>query len=56
MTKEMKKLMTPKFAEKRIRCGKECQKGGKCQTCERIIELSENLKEANILVSMNKEE
>lgn len=44
----------PRFAEKRIRCGKECLKGGRCQICERIEKLSKNLEKANLLVMIDK--
>jgi len=52
--------IVPRFVKKRIRCGRECMKGGKCRMCEHIIELSHNLEKAKLIVTMkedkNKEE
>jgi hypothetical protein len=45
------RFVVPRFAEKRIRCGKECLKGGKCQICERVLSLSHTLKDAEIMVT-----
>lgn len=50
------KYIIPRFAEKRIRCGKECIKGGKCNICERIVELSNTLEKANLIVRIDKKE
>lgn len=44
------------FAEKRVRCGKACQKGGKCQLCDRIVELSYILKDAKLIIKPPKED
>lgn len=44
------------FAEKRVRCGKSCQKGGKCRICDRIVELSYKLKEANLIITPKKKD
>lgn len=49
------RFITPRFAEKRIRCGKECLKGGKCQMCERIVSLSKTLKSADLMVEVEKD-
>lgn len=52
------RFILPRFAERRIKCGKDCFKGGKCKMCDRIEELSFTLKEAGLLVKMkeNKDE
>ena len=50
------RYIIPRFAEKRIRCKKECLKGGKCQICDRIKELSHTLEEAHIIVDYNNKE
>lgn len=47
------RYIIPRFAEKRVRCKKECLKGGKCQICDRIKELSHTLEEAHIIVDYN---
>lgn len=44
----------PRFAEKRIKCNRECLKGGICQMCNRIEELSYTLKDKGLIVK-NKE-
>jgi len=44
------------FVEKRIRCGKSCQKGNKCQLCDRIVNLSYSLKEAQLIVKPEKKD
>ena len=50
------RFIIPRFAEKRVRCGKECLKGGKCQMCERVISLSHALEDANLVVTIDKED
>lgn len=50
------RYIIPRFAEKRVRCKKECLKGGKCQICDRIKELSYTLEEAHIIVDYNNKE
>lgn len=50
------RYIIPRFAEKRVRCKKECLKGGKCQICDRIKELSHTLEEAHIIVDYNNKE
>ncbi len=37
------------FAEKRTRCGKSCQKGGKCKMCDLYVALSYTLEKAHLL-------
>lgn len=49
------RFIIPRFAEKRIKCGKECLKGGKCQMCERVISLSKTLKNADLIVEIEKD-
>ena len=44
------RYIIPKFAEKRLSCGKNCLKGGKCAICDRIIDLSKTLEKTNIMV------
>lgn len=50
------KYIIPRFAEKRVRCGRECLKGGNCAICQRIIDLSKNLENANLIVTIDKKE
>lgn len=49
------RFVVPRFAEKRIRCGKECLKGGKCQLCDRVVSLSKTLKDANLMIDIDKD-
>ena len=49
------RFIVPRFAEKRIKCGKECLKGGKCQMCERVVSLSKTLKDANLMIEIDKD-
>ena len=44
----------PRFAEKRIRCGKSCLKGGRCRRCEHIQDLSHSLEESGLIVKIDK--
>lgn len=48
--------IVPRFAQKRVRCGRECMKGGKCKICDRVIELSKTLEKTPIRVVIKKEE
>ena len=48
------KYIIPRFAEMRIKCGKNCLKGGNCRRCEIIEELSNNLEESKLIVSIDK--
>lgn len=50
------RFIVPRFAERRIKCGKGCLKGGNCQMCERVVSLSKTLKEAEIMVTIDKED
>jgi hypothetical protein len=50
------RFIIPRFAERRIKCGKNCLKNGNCQMCETVVSLSKTLKEANIMVTMKKED
>lgn len=50
------RFIIPKFAEKRIKCGRKCLKGDNCKICDRILELSQNLKESKLIVRIDKEE
>lgn len=49
------RYIVPRFARKRVRCGRECMKGGNCQMCDRIKELSNNLEKAGLMVTVEKE-
>lgn len=50
------KYTIPRFGEKRTTCNRECLKGGKCQICERIEELSKTLEKANLIVKLKEED
>lgn len=50
------RFVIPRFGEKRINCQRKCLKGERCKICEKIERLSKTLKEAKILVRMDKEE
>ena len=47
------RYIIPRFAKKRIRCGRECLKGGNCKICDNIQELSGNLEKAGLIVTIN---
>ncbi len=49
------RYIIPRFAEKRIKCGKDCLKGGKCEMCKRILDLSKQLENAHLIVQIDKE-
>ena len=49
------KYIIPRFAEMRIKCGKNCLKGGSCRRCEIIEELSNNLEKTKLVVSIDKD-
>ena len=49
------RYIIPRFALNRIKCGKKCLKDSKCQICNRILDLSENLKEAKLIVQIDKD-
>lgn len=42
--------LLPRFAEKRIRCGRQCIKGGNCQMCDVILKLSKSLQEKDLKI------
>jgi len=48
----------PRFGERRVRCEKTCLKGGPCNLCDTIFELSKNLEDNDfrIIYKKNKEE
>lgn len=48
------RYIIPRFAEKRIKCGKDCLKNGKCEMCKRILDLSEQLENAHLIVQIDK--
>ena len=48
------RFIIPRFSEARIRCGKKCQKGGKCNICGTINDLSKTLEKAEIMVKIDK--
>ena len=49
------RYIVPRFVKKRVRCCRECLKGGNCQMCEYIRDLSNNLEKAGLMVTMEKE-
>lgn len=44
----------PRFAEMRIKCNKRCIKGGSCNICDNIYDLSKTLEKAEIMVKIDK--
>lgn len=48
------RYIIPRFAQKRIKCGKECFKNGRCKMCERVNDLSKTLQKAKLLVKLDK--
>ena len=50
------RYIVPHFAEHRTSCKKECLKGGKCKICERVVDLSHSLKEANLIITPKKKD
>ena len=50
------RYIIPHFAEHRTSCKKECLKGGKCKICERVVDLSHSLKEANLIITPKKKD
>lgn len=48
------KYIIPRFAETRIKCGKNCLKGGGCRRCELIEELSNTLEQSQLIVQIDK--
>lgn len=47
--------IVPRFAHKRVRCNRDCLKGGKCKMCYRVIELSETLSKTPMRVTIDRE-
>ena len=43
------------FAKTRIKCGKKCMKGVPCNICTRIKDVSETLKDKNLIIKKEKE-
>ena len=48
------RYIIPRFAEKRISCDKKCQKGGRCNICNNILDLSKTLKDNKLIVQIDK--
>lgn len=44
------KTTLPRFSKKRIKCGRQCLKGGSCHMCNSIEALSENLEKAGLFI------
>lgn len=49
------RYIIPRFAKKRIKCNRECLKGGNCHICDHIKDLSLNLEKAGLIVTFDKE-
>lgn len=45
------RCILPKFAPKRLNCGKKCAKGKHCEICSAIVELAEVLKKNQLLIA-----
>ena len=50
------RYIVPRFVKKRVKCGRQCMKGGNCQMCQHIRELSDNLEKAGLMVTMEEKE
>lgn len=48
------KYIVPRFAEMRIKCNKNCIKGGGCRRCEVIEDLSNTLEQSKLIVQIDK--
>ena len=48
------RYIIPRFAQARISCGKKCLKNGLCNTCQTVKDLSNTLKEHDIVVYTDK--
>lgn len=48
------RFISPRFAEKRKSCNKDCIKGGLCRLCYRIEDLSYTLEEAGLAIQVDK--
>lgn len=44
------RYLNPRFVRQRIQCGRSCMKGGLCQMCDRIKNLSQTLEKAGIRI------
>lgn len=55
---EDSKFIIPRFGQKRLECDKVCSKGleASCHICDRIVELSNTLKDNQIMVTVDKKE
>lgn len=53
---EDSRFIIPRFGERRLECGKDCAKGldSSCHICDRIVELSQTLKDQKIMVTIDK--
>lgn len=49
------KYLHPRFADRRIHCGKKCLKGGMCSMCDTMLGLSQSLAQAEITVERPEE-
>lgn len=49
------RFIIPRFGEKRLSCGRKCFKGGNCDMCKTIYDLSKQLEKGKLLVRYNKE-
>ena len=53
---EDSRFIVPRFAEARLNCNKKCiRSNNKCHICDRIIELSDTLKDNSLMVLFEKE-
>lgn len=48
------RYIAPRFGERRLKCGKKCFKGGRCDMCNTIYKLSKTLDKAGILIERSK--
>lgn len=49
------RTLLPRFAKKRIKCGRQCMKGGKCHMCDRILELSKTLEKNKLQIKIEED-
>lgn len=56
--KEDSRFIIPIFSQKRLECDKRCMKGinPTCKICDRVAELSESLKDKEIMIAIDKKE
>lgn len=47
------RYMVPAYIERRISCGKKCQKGNPCRFCEQLLELSQTLEKNQMAILPN---